>query len=533
FQLRCGLFDEAMETYSKITFRDRPNSSGRPETVDRVRFLQTLFVMSIARNKLDNAEKIIELVRPNVVKSFMLISLARAYQRAGDGEKALEIIDALIPPPVRVVLVSGLYKPDPTPETFPFIGYLALLDDLLHDEAGRKQNSKQVETLLDRYRAEIKKTANPQIRLERYSALISLLYWNDLRDSAMKIVEEIDSPHHAARVLLNIATDHETVADYRRQWLAEFYELDLQRFYAEYPERRLMEVYNSSYYYLDLAFAIKSAEGVEQQEAEKWERRRAPFEPDTAAMRMLLDKAAAVIEKETSPLNRASVLGAIGKMEYIYLEKENAKKRFNEALELLRSAKVEPGYSAAYQLARIFTELGEKDKALNAIKIDLFGNEPGKEIYANQKLSGNTESNLQLLEMLAQNGEAEFAAELFPRVYDVQHEYWRAGHVATIVVIALHHDSQNPKNPMLPKAQEQYQEYLRKLVRTVYQQQGELNKESALHNILLAWAAAENRIRSVQAQIAEKQASRSIADEYLTRRRGGYESPLFGEFELP
>jgi hypothetical protein len=164
-----------------------------------------------------------------------------------------------------------------------------------------------------------------------------------------------------------------------------------------------------------------------------------------------------------------------------------------------------------------------------SIKIALFGNDPDGETDTNQTLS----PNLQLLELLAQNGEAELAAELFHRVYSPRLENWRLSQLSTLQVIALWHDSQNPASPMLPKAQEQYQELFRQQVRAVHQQQGDLNKESALNRILLAWSASENRFRTMQSEIAEPNPGRSITSQYRSRIGGGWGSPLFGEFGLP
>jgi len=86
---------------------------------------------------------------------------------------------------------------------------------------------------------------------------------------------------------------------------------------------------------------------------------------------------------------------------------------------------------------------------------------------------------------------------------------------------------------MLPKAQEQYQEFFRQSVRAINHTQGDLDKESALNNLLLAWSASENRFRTMQAEIAGERESPGVAETYLIRRRGGHASPLFGEFGLP
>jgi len=353
----------------------------------------------------------------------------------------------------------------------------------------------------------------------------------------MQVIEEIDTPHLVACVLLNLVTGHEVRANPRTSRAENPGGLDEQeRFYSNHPPHRLVQIYNSSYHFLDLATAIKSAEEVEQQAAEQRERRGQPvqpFEPDTAAMRTRLDQALTVIEKENRPLHRASILGAIGKMEYVHLSKEDAQIRFDEALELLNTAEVEPGTSVANQLALIFTELGEREKAVLAIKITLFGNDSTGEIDTNQALPERFRGNPLFLELLAQNGEAELAAELFLRVYDPLRENWRLSQLSTLQVIALWHDSQNPVNLMLPKAQEQYQELFCQSVRAINHTQEDYNKESALNRLLLAWSASENRFRTMQAEIAGERESPGIASQYLARRRGGWESPLFGEFGLP
>jgi hypothetical protein len=82
-----------------------------------------------------------------------------------------------------------------------------------------------------------------------------------------------------------------------------------------------------------------------KQAAERYEKLKSHvllFEPDWKAMKVLLDKAAVLIDNEKEPIRRATVLGAIGKMEYIYSTKENAQKYFNEALELLKLVESEP-----------------------------------------------------------------------------------------------------------------------------------------------------------------------------------------------
>jgi len=539
FQLRCGLFDEAIETYSQMTFRDRTDMSGRAGTDDRTGFLRQLFEMSLARNRLDHAEKIVELVRVAEVKPFMLIALAQAYQQSGNGEKALEIIASLGPPPaVRVVLVSGWSSPPPAPETHRAIGYFVLLEDLLADKASREQNEKQIETVLDKYLTEVAgfNESNSHVY---YSALVSLLYWNDMQESAMEIIDGIDLPHLAVSLLLNIVIDHEVHENARIQRrLTNFQEM-LPRLYPDYYQdwQLITEEYSSPNHFLDIATAIKSAEVIVRRVEERTTEQRArwtqPFEPDTAAMRTLLNQALTVIEKENRPLHRASILGAIGKMEYIYLSKEDAQKRFNEALELLKTAEVEPGTSVANQLALIFTELGDREKALLAIKITLFGNDSMGEIDTSQAFLERFRGNPLFLELLAQNGEAELAAALFLLIYDPRRENWRLSQLSTLQVIALWHDSQNPANLMLPKAQEQYQELFCQSVRAINHTQGDYNKESALNNLLLAWSASENRFRTMQAEIAGERESPGISSQYLARRRGGWESPLFGEFGLP
>jgi len=74
---------------------------------------------------------------------------------------------------------------------------------------------------------------------------------------------------------------------------------------------------------------------------------------------------------------------------------------------------------------------------LTAIKITLFGNDPVREMDTNQALPERFRGNPLFLELLAQNGEAELAAELFLRVYDPLREHWRLSQLSTLQVIAL------------------------------------------------------------------------------------------------
>jgi tetratricopeptide (TPR) repeat protein len=539
FQLRCRLFDEALETYPKITFTDRPGLSGRSGSDDRTQFLQGLVEMLLAREKFDQAEKIIELVRSTETKPFMLMALARAYQQSGDLEKALEIIDALGPPPaVRLVLVSGWSPPPPPPETHRALGYLMLLEDLLKEKASQEQHTEKIETLLDRYCTEINKTEEPQSRHKQYSDVITLLYQNDQRESAMKIVDEVDSPYYAAWILLNIAVPLEK-PPYGSLGIVQSRGFGSQRYYSDYhsEEQFFAMEYNSPDHFLDIASAMQSAEEIMKPIAARnkvWAEQREmaergetpptpkPFQPDTAAMKVLLDKAAVLIGKENDPANKANVLGAMGKMEYVYFAEEDAQKHFNEALELLKTANIAPNSNAAAQeLPKFFLELGDKKRAVESINITLFGNDPNGNDDA-KPFSGHTS----LLILLAQCGEGERAYELFLKTYELANSGMKPVILSTLPIIALYHDAQNPEKPMLPKAKEQYQQFYCTLVKEVNNEKEGYLRESALSNILYCWVSCEKGIQLVQEKINKQVETRGNAEEHRLRRQLGSPNSL-------
>ena len=517
YQLRCGLFDEAMATYSKLTFRDTDTSNGHrfPMTTDRTEFLQELVTMAIAQGEYNHAEKIIELVRQEERRLPMRIAIALAYQKSGNTEKALEI-------------VLAVSHPD---------GYLGLLTDLLADQTRREQNGKLLETLCNKYCEEIKPIEESRKRYEQYFAIFKLLHWADQREAAMTILEEVDSPYHAAWILLGTATEHEQA---KRVLNSQVY----PDYYTK--EQLVIGEYNSPNHYLNLASAIKSAEEILNQAAEKKPSLPGPpFEPDKAAMKILLDNAAGIIVKETDPLHRTNTLGAIGKMEFVYFSKEKAQKRFDEALELLKSVKIEPSSSPmASQLPLFYMEIGEKEKALESVKIAIFGNDPNEPVEivdTNQAVMQKLQSNIPLLEVLAQNGAPELAAQFFHRIYDHfasepssdDYTYVMPKQLATLQIIALYHDRQNPENPMLPKAKEQYQDYFSQLIQAVGQHKKDgYYKESALQNALLGWVNSEKRIQAVQTEIENQTETSGIAEQHLLRRQLGYPNSL-SEFGNP
>jgi hypothetical protein len=249
-------------------------------------------------------------------------------------------------------------------------------------------------------------------------------------------------------------------------------------------------------------------------------------------MRILLDKAAELIARETDPLHRANGLGAIGKMEFVYFSKENAQKYFDEALEILKTVKIDPNSSAvASQLPAFFLELGEKEKAQEAVKIALFGNGSEEEIDPRQPVF---EWQYVLpLEMLAKTGDAELAYEVFLQSYNRHsNKFVMSKQLATLQIIALYHDSQNPDNPMLPKAKEQYQKLFSEQIREVNNKKDGYEKESVLRNVLLGWVTSEKRIQAVQSELENQAETPGIAEQHIQRRQLGYGNSL-NEFGNP
>jgi hypothetical protein len=529
FQLRCGLFDEAMKTYSQIAFRDSSLRSDASAT-DRTVFLHNLIVMSLVRNEYDHAKKIIGWIQQEDLKPPMLILLARAYQKSGDPAKAMEVVSAL------------------EPADFRHQGYLSLLRDFLADDLHREQNEKSITMLRDRYCEEIKITDDPTKQYKQYSAVIALLYWNDRREEAMRILDEIDSPHVAAWILLNLVADHEMDAQrhFRTQGMMSIREWNTQQIYPDYytEEQLVMEEYASPNHYLNLTSAVKSAEEILKQVAEKRRgnvaRRETPFEPDKVAMRILLDKILTVTGKVNDPARRANILAAVGKMEWIYFSKEVANKHFYEALDLLKSEKAESNPSqTASQLALFFKELGEKEKALESIQIAVFGyvpDESAEELTTNPAVLDRLRGNVYLLESLARNGGAESACQLFLPVYERVDDYAKPQQLATLQITAMFHDSRHPDNPMLPKAKEQYRDFFGQMIREVNNKKEGYEKQSALHHILFGWMNCEKRIQAVRAEI-ENQAetggkSSEITEKHIQSRQLGYGNS-FHEFGFP
>ena len=508
FQLRCGLIDEAIATYSAITFRDVDPSRGHrpPYATDRTIFLQELLYIALAQKAFNHAEKIIELVREETMKPSMFITLARAYLQSGDAETALKI-------------VLDVSHPE---------GYRELLANLLADAANREQNAKYIETLRDKYLEAIKKTEDAQSRYGEYSEIIRLLYWNDQRASAMKIIEEVDSPYHAAWIALTIAMEHEQP---RRTEMAR--ELNPRTYPDYYTEEQLTAwEYNSPHHFLNLTSAIKSAANILEPITRQREANTAiaagerpqpiPFQPDRTAMKTLLDSAAALIAKENNPLHRANTLGAIGLMEYIYLSEEDAEKRFDAALEIMKSEKVAPNFPAVLQLPALFWELGEKEKARESVMIALLGNDPEKQADPKQaRFERNT--NVPLFETLAQCGEAALAYEMFLQFCNRYHDDGMTRNFATLQVIALYHDRQHPAVPLLPRAQADYRRLFGVQMMTGIDSAG---------TKLLRWSEGEKRIKSVQAAMENEVAPAGIAERHIQRRRLGYANSL-AEFGNP
>ena len=513
FQLRCGLFDEAMKTYEKTTFRDSPPHTAT-STTDRTGFLSALVNIAISRNEYDQAGQIVERVRQENLKPFMMISLAQAYQKSGNVEKALETVMTLEPPGAR----PG--------------GYLSLLRDLSGDQINREQNMKQIETLRDKYCEEISKTDDPSKRYQQYNDIITFLYWDDQREAAMHVLEDVDSPYHEAWILLNLAAAHELEPNTSARTSRRCSDYDTE-------EQLVSGEYNSSNHYLNLASAIKAAEEfLNQHTEEKAAQRETPFEPDKVAMKVLLDKASTRIEQEPQPIHRANVLGAIGKMEFVYFSKDDAKKHFDAVLELLKSAKIEPNSAAAaLQLPLFFMELGENEKALESIKIALFGNdpdEPAGEVDPNPTVVQQLRGNIYQLEPLARSGGAELAHKLFQQTYEFVDDYAKPQQLATLQITALFYDNQHPDNPILPQAKEQYRESFGKMIRAVNSKKEGYEKESALQHILFGWVNCEMRIQAVRNEIAkqaETESSGIMGRHFQLRNNPYYHS--FRDFGNP
>ena len=540
FQLRCGLFEEAMLTYSKTAIRDTPNTSAT-STTERTSFLSELARIAIARNEYDHAESIIELTQQKDKKSAMMIFLAQAYQKSGNSEKALETVSTLELPATR----SN--------------GYLSLFRDLMADKAKREQNAKQIEILRDILCEELAKIDDSMTRYEHYFALVTLLYQDGQYDEAMAILDDLDSPHTVAWMLLNIVTDLEQKNPYPRV-IENYRDGFAPQIYPDYytEDQLVKEIYGSPDHYLNPASTIKSAREILSLNAEKnkamAEQREVPFEPDKAAMRMLLDKAVTLIGQEEQPNHhaKANLNGAIGKMEIVYFTNENAKIRFDEALDSLKSEKFEPNSSqTAYQLALLYTELGEKEKATEAIQIALFGydpDEPTAKVVISQavfeRLLKDVPNASLRLEILAKNGGSELAARLFLQICEQiasrpsDRDAFDAlpWQLPSLQIIALYHDNQNPENLMLPKAKEYYHDFIGKVIRDVNNKNEGFEKQSSLHHILFVWMNGEKRIQTVQDEI-EKQAkadgnSFEMREKHIQSRRLGYHNFLY-EFGNP
>ena len=540
FQLRCGLFEEAMLTYSQTTIRDTPTNSAT-STTERTSFLSELVRIAIARNEYNHAQSIIELTQQKDKKSAMILFLAQAYQKSGNTEKALETISSLELPATR----SN--------------GYLSLIRDLMADKAKREQNAKQIEILRDILCEELAKVDDSMTRHEHYFALVTLLYQDGQYDEAMAILDDFDSPHTAAWMLLNIVADLEQKNSYPRV-IETYRDGSAPQIYPDYytEDQLVKEIYGSSDHYLNPASTIKSAREILLLNAEKnkamAEQREVPFEPDKAAMRMLLDKAVTLIGQEEQPNHhaKANLNGAIGKMELVYFTNENAKIRFDEALDSLKSEKIEPNSSqTAYQLALLYTELGEKEKATEAIQIALLGydpNEPTAKVVISQavfeRLLKDVPNASLRLEILAKNGGSELAAKLFLQICEQIASRpsdrdafdalpWR---LPSLQIIALYHDNQNPENLMLPKAKEHYHDFIGKVIRDVNNKKEGYEKQASLHHILFVWMNGEKRIQTVQDEI-EKQAkadgnSCEMREKHIQSRRLGYHNFLY-EFGNP
>lgn len=533
FQLRCGLFDEAMKTYSQTFFADSPPHTATSET-DRTFFLRQLVNMEIARNRFDHAEKIIESVRQEHSKALMRISLARAYQKAGDARKALDIVSSLEP---------ATYRPT---------GILDLIRDLSDEKSKKTPNPEERETLIGRYCEEVDKTEDPLTRYRQFLDIISLLYWNGDRDRALEILKLVDSPYHAAWILLEMAAAHEKESEHST------YSNPRARYYQSHEAENIIisYEYSSPEHYLDIAATLKSVEQIlaerEKNEAEKRARReRPPFEPDKAAMQFLLQKALDVVVEEKTTAKRAEVLGAVGKMEYVYFSGEDAKKHFIEALELLKSAKIEPNSSpVASQLAMFFTELGENEKSSEAIRIAIFGNDPDvpeSDIDVTQaifeRLLTDVPKTSLLLEELARNGSGKLAATLFTRLYEHlesettgNYSYMMPQQLATIRIIALYHDRQKPDEPMTPQAEKQYRDSYIGMIRRVNDKREGYEKDSALQSILFGWANCEKRIKAIETELenpaSDGSESLQSGERHLQMRHLGYENS-FREFGNP
>ena len=531
FQLRCGLINEAIKTYLRKTFRDAPpenygHVSRPPTTTDRTEFLQNLIRIAISRNEFAHAKRIIEQIRQDDEKPPMLILLAQAYQKSGDWDTALEIVTTL------------------ESSAFRFDGYLALLYDLLDDPAQRRQNAKPIATLCDKCCGEISITDDPGKWFDQYYDLVKLLYRSDERETAMRLADHLDSPYFAAWILLNLATTHEMshqgfyLMSSRKNFLTQSpaEQTYPDSFYNE--ERLISSEYHSVNHYLNLASATKSAQEILKQVAVEEEQRTTLFEPDKAAMRMLLDKAMTQIDKENEPFRLANTLGAIGEMEYIYFSQEDAHKRFNEALELLKTVKIEPRSSpVAFLLPPFFTELGEPEKALESVQIARFGHDPDAPVrkldpYKAVLLAiGDDYRNVEQLETLAKNGDAERATQLFFEVYPNLPDYGKPQQLATLPIIALYHDRQTPDHPMLPKSQEQYCDLFGQMIREVNDKKEAYEKGAELRELLHAWANGEKRIQAVRTEIARQTEhggdSPGLAENHIMRTQRGYTHWLF------
>ena len=102
--------------------------------------------------------------------------------------------------------------------------------------------------------------------------------------------------------------------------------------------------------------------------------------------------------------------------------------------------------------------------------------------------------------------------------------------MTTLQIIALNHDSQNPKSPMLPKAQKQHREFFGKMIREVNDKREGYEKESALQQILFAWSHGEKRIHSARDEIAKRAAG--VTEKHIQLRGNPYYHS-FRDFDNP
>jgi tetratricopeptide (TPR) repeat protein len=553
FQLRCGLLESALETYSKIMFTDtvplsREEHYSPSFGTDRTLFLQGLVEMCLARNQYDHAEKIIELIREEHIKPIMQISLARAYQRSGDFEKALAIIAAITSP-------SGEPSPDEnslglarrrvgkttvaSPAASRALGYHLLLSDLLENTDWRTQNAERISMLREKCCAEIKQIEGPESRYDQYLVLMTLLYRNDQRESAMKMIDEVDSPYYAAWILLNLAATHES-EKLRFDFAVPSRGFGQRRMYSGYhtEEELFCGEYNAPDQYLDLALVTQSVDknkSLVDEQKKKWEAWAAkrneestPIEPDRAAMKVLLDKAAVLIEKEPSLFRRAYALGMIGgQMEYVDSAPEKAQSHFNEALALLQSMKIEADSGGiASTLSYWFWKLGDKKRALESVNIALFGNDPDGQ--AGDIPVDPSRVHTSYLIELAKCGDAERAYKLFFQAYDAVESEWKPGALWALPIIALYHDKQHPEKPLLPTAQEQYRQFYGELIRNVDWEKEDFNGDSPLRLLLYRWEVWERHMRDTQKQIAEQEESSGMVVQPRFRQTVRYADTFDG-----